>query len=260
MPREMRDPTTRFSDRVEHYARHRPGYPRELPDLLVREGALVAGDVVADIGSGTGKLAEVFLRHGHRVLGVEPNREMREAGERCLARWPGFTSVGGRAEATGLGDGSVDVVSAGQAFHWFDPEACRRESARILRPGGRAILVWNDRQTRATPLMKGYEALLRSFGTDYEVVRRKGADGRDVAAFFGSGGWREAVLPHHQDLDLGGFLGRLLSSSYVPAPGQAGHEAMVREAEDLFEEHARGGIVRFVYTTKVFHGPVAPPG
>lgn len=253
----MRDPTTRFNGRVEHYLRHRPGYPEELPVYLESAGALFPDDVVADVGSGTGKLSEVFLRRGHRVLGVEPNAEMREAAERCLAGWPRFTSVDGRAEDTGLSGGSVDVVAAGQAFHWFHREACRREFDRIIRPGGRVILVWNDRESRAGPLMRGYESLLRTFGKDYDRVRRRGADAGEVEAFFGSGGCRRTVLPHHQDLDLEGFRGRLLSSSYVPGPGETGHEAMLREMEALFRRHQEGGRVRFTYTTRVFHGRLA---
>ena len=253
---EMRDPTVRFSGRVGHYARWRPDYPAALTGCLTEQGALKPLDVVADIGSGTGLLTAMLLRHGNRVYGVEPNREMREAAERELAGLAGFTSVDGRAEATGLPDGSVDVVAAAQAFHWFDTQRCRAEFRRILRPGGSLVLVWNDRDTRSTPLMGAYESLLRTFGTDYHAVRRRGADEKEVEAFFGPGGCRRTVLPHRQDLDLEGLQGRLLSSSYVPAPGETGHDAMIREMESIFREHAEGGRVRFVYNTRVYHGPL----
>jgi len=117
------DPTARFSNRVENYIKYRPGYPEAILDTLCDECGLTAEAVIADIGSGTGILAEIFLKSGAAVYGVEPNREMREAGERLLGAYPDFTSREGKAEATGLPDGSVDLVTAGQALHWL---TCRR--------------------------------------------------------------------------------------------------------------------------------------
>ena len=114
------DPTKRFSTRVEHYVRYRPGYPAAVLGFLKDRCDLSPTAVVGDVGSGTGILAEVFLKNGNTVYGVEPNREMREAAERLLAGHPSFRSVDGTAEATGLADDSVDLVTAGQAFHWFE--------------------------------------------------------------------------------------------------------------------------------------------
>src|SRR5258705_12626233 len=98
----MLSPTQRFSSRVDNYVRFRPGYPDELIDSLRTENGLTEQAVIADVGSGTGKLTELFLRHGNSVFAVEPNQEMREAGERLLAHFPGFTSIHGTAEATTL--------------------------------------------------------------------------------------------------------------------------------------------------------------
>src|SRR5689334_15561560 len=132
----MVDPTLRFSNRVDNYSKYRPTYPSAVLDLLAAECGLTSNALIADIGSGTGLLAELFLTNGNRVVGVEPNREMRAAGERLLANAPGFTSVDGTAEATTLAAGSVDFVTAGQAFHWFDRALARVEFARILKPEG----------------------------------------------------------------------------------------------------------------------------
>ncbi len=130
------DPTRRFRGRAELYARHRPGYPGEVVTLLEDECGLRAGSVVADLGSGTGILAAMLLARGCRVFGVEPNADMRAEGARALAAQEGFVSVDGRAEATTLPDASVDLVTAAQAFHWFDRPRARAEFARILKPGG----------------------------------------------------------------------------------------------------------------------------
>ncbi len=252
------DPTRRFSDRVVDYVRYRPGYPRELIATLVEAGQLDATDVIADVGSGTGKLAELFLEFGNRVIGVEPNRAMREAGDQILADRSAFESVDGRAEETSLGDDSVNLVAAAQAFHWFDPPAARREFVRILRPGGRVLLVWNDRRIDATEFSKKYEALLETYGTDYIEINHRKVDENAIAAFFDSVPFDQATLANRQDLDWSGLRGRMLSSSYVPAPGRPGHEEILSEAERLFRTHRQDGTVRLEYDTKLYFGRLVP--
>ncbi len=248
------DPTRRFSNRVEDYVRYRPNYPRALVGLLEDECGLTRESVIADVGSGTGILSELFLRGGNRVYGVEPNREMREAGERLLSSYENFTSVDGRAEATTLDDSSVDFVTAGQAFHWFDPASARREFKRILRDGGWAVLVWNDRRTEGTPLLADYERLLNEYGTDYKEVSSKWAEGESISALFGAGGFRTKEFDNEQVVDFDGLKGRLTSASYAPLPGHPNYEPLMRELAGLFERHQREGRVRIEYDTKVFYG------
>jgi len=185
------DPIRRFTGRVEHYARYRPSYPAGLLELLRDSVGLTPADLVADVGSGTGKLSELFLRNGNRVVGVEPNREMREAGERLLCDERRFAGVDGRAEATGLLDGSVDLVVVGQAFHWFDVGRARREFLRILARSARVALIWNDRRHAASPLMRGYEALVARHGTDYHQVDHQRIAPEVIRRFF-SGAAAEA--------------------------------------------------------------------
>src|SRR6202790_1963979 len=128
--------TSRFSDRVENYVRYRPGYPPEVVRALRAECGLAPSHMVADIASGTGIWTRMLLENGNPVFGVEPNVEMREAGERLLAGFLNFASVAGTAEATRLADRSVDLVTAAQAAHWFDRQRATREFVRILKPGG----------------------------------------------------------------------------------------------------------------------------
>lgn len=250
------DSTTRFSDRVENYVKYRPGYPEGVLPLLRERIGVRPSDVVADVGSGTGISAEIFLRAGHTVFGVEPNREMRAAAEALLTRFPTFHSVDGTAEATTLPDVSVDVVVAGQAFHWFDPPRARAEAARILRPGGWAVLLWNARRVSSTPFLRAYEALLLEFGTDYGEVRHDNVSAAILAAFFG-GRYEKHALPNEQRFDLDGVRGRLLSSSYAPGPGHPLHEPMLRALERIYAEHAQADGVRFEYDTEIYLGHIA---
>src|SRR5512134_3136999 len=166
----MLSPTQRFSNRVDNYIRYRPSYPREVIELLHAECDLTSNSVVADIGSGTGKLTEVLLPHAKCVFAIEPNLEMREAGERLLQTHSNFVSLAATAEATTLAGHSVDLIVAGQAFHWFDRERARTEFGRILKPGGRIALIWNALQTSSTPFLATYEALLREYAPEYEHV------------------------------------------------------------------------------------------
>jgi SAM-dependent methyltransferase len=251
-----RDPAARFSDRVENYVKFRPGYPPEVLDVLRRETGLHPAHAVADLGSGTGISAGLFLRAGHTVYAVEPNREMREAAEALLRGTRGFHSVAGSAEATTLASASVDYVVAAQAFHWFDAPAARKEAARILRPGGWAVLLWNARRLDATPFLRDYEALLQEFGTDYREVRHENVGADRLAAFFG-GAYERQTLPSGQRFGLDGLRGRLLSSSYTPPPDDPRHAPMLRALERIFHAHAAAGEVRFEYDTQVYFGCVA---
>jgi SAM-dependent methyltransferase len=248
------DPTQRFTDRAEDYARYRPGYPPELLDLLRRECGLTEESVVADVGSGTGILARMFLDNGNRVIGVEPNEEMRCAGERLLDGHGRFESTKGTAEATTLPTGSADLITAGQAFHWFDPAPARSEFARVLKPGGMVVLVWNDRRTHGEPFQEAYEKLLQDHATDYNEVQhgRKGSP-ENVRSFFAPSPVHMATFANEQVLGYDGLLGRLRSSSYVPAEGQPGHREMLEELERVFGEHENGGRVIMQYETQAYY-------
>jgi SAM-dependent methyltransferase len=246
-------PTQRFSDRVADYVRYRPGYPTAVLDILQTETELTAPARIADVGSGTGISAQLFLSAGHTVYGVEPNAAMRAAAEQQLAGFPAFHSVAGTSDATTLADGSVDFVVVAQAFHWFEPTATRREFLRILRPQGWCVLLWNTRRLDATPFLRGYEALLTTYGTDYQQVRHENVDAAAIARFF-DGPFVRRSIPHAQHFDYAGLRGRLLSSSYAPAAGHPQHEPMLQELRRLFDEHAVEGTVSMEYDTEVYFG------
>jgi len=249
-----RDPTQRFSSRVENYIKYRPTYPPAVLETLVAECGLSLSSVVADIGSGTGVLTRLFLDSGHRVYGVEPNREMREAGERLLAHYPRFTSVAGSAEATTLADHSADFAVAGQAFHWFDPGAARSEFVRILKPGGWVALVWNSRRTSGTPFLDAYEHLLQTYGTDYASVSEKQIDDAAISGFYGSVPFQQRAFDNAQRFDFDGLKGRLLSSSYTPEAGAPQYGPMLENLARIFQAHAENGQVVFEYDTRLYFG------
>lgn len=245
--------TSRFSDRVENYVRYRPGYPREALETLKKDCGLLPAHVIADIASGTGIWTRMLLANGNAVYGVEPNTDMRQAGEQLLAEFPKFTSVAGKAEATTLRVESVDFVAAAQAAHWFDRERARQEFSRILKPGGWLVLLWNEREVDTTPFLREYEELLLSYGTDYEEVRHERTTGA-VHEFFDPAPYAERTFPMRQEFDYAGLEGRLLSSSYAPGVGHPKHDPMLRALRNIFERHASSGRVTFAYKTRLFFG------
>jgi len=249
-------PTQRFSNRVENYVRYRPSYPHEVIELLRSECGLTLDSVVADIGSGTGKLTELILSHAKCVVAIEPNVEMREAGERLSQTYSNFFSLAATAEATTLAGHSVDLIVAGQAFHWFDRERTRAEFERILKPGRQIALIWNALQTSSTPFLVAYEALLREFAPEYEHVNHRNVDLPKLREFFGCEPQCRS-FPYHQHFDFASLRGRLLSSSYVPAECDPGCAAMLNQLRAIFDAHQQDGQVVFRYGTLVYFSRLA---
>jgi len=250
----MRKPTERFGRRVESYVRSRPSYPADVVELLAEKCGIAPGWVVADVGSGTGILSRLLLDRGCRVYGIEPNVEMRRAGEALLATYRLFTSTDGTAEDTGLPDAAVDLVAAGQAYHWFDSKAARREFSRILQPEGWVVLIWNDRRKQGSPFLEAYEKLLLAYGTDYQEVDHTRIGHQQIQSFFGSKPIGTASFENHQRFVFEGLKARLLSSSYTPGPNHPSHTDMLRTLREIFELHEVDDHVRIEYDTLVYYG------
>jgi SAM-dependent methyltransferase len=252
----MIDPKERFTNRVDDYVRYRPGYPPELFEMLMVECGLGQESRVADVGSGTGILTRDLLATGSRVAAIEPNAAMRAAAEQSLAGDPRFESLSASAEATGLPSGSVDLVIAGQAFHWFDPTRARAEFARILKPRGKVALVWNQRSD--TPLNRDYEDMLERLAPEYPNVReRDRASEPKMRAFFSPVAPRVRSFGNGQRLDEAGLRGRLLSSSYCPPAGHPFHGRILERLGEIFHAHAEGGYVTIAYETIAWYGPLS---
>jgi SAM-dependent methyltransferase len=246
----MNDPTGRFSGRAAAYEKTRPTYPRAVLDLL----GVGPETTIADLGSGTGIFSRLLLSSGATVYAVEPNAEMRAAAEAELGREPRFHSVAGRAEATALPDRSVDLVTAAQAFHWFDRDAAAREMKRILRPLGRGALIWNDRDTSGTLLLREYDAILIEHCPDYAKLQGKADTPDAFDALFGAGAWKREAIANEQRLDRRGVVDRVLSSSYAPLAGAPGHAALVSALQSLFDRHAVAGEITLRYQCVVISG------
>ncbi len=248
------DSKARFTTRVESYRKFRPGYPAAVVDVLAREFLLGGDDTVADVAAGTGILTELFLAAGYPVVAVEPNAAMREACAALEAIYPKLRCVEGSAEDTGLADRSVALITVAQAMHWFDLERTRQEFARVLQPGGCCAVVYNHRRMGGDAFHSGYEQILREFGSDYKAVQGKHLSPEKIAAFFAPSTMQSASFANHQDFTLEGLMGRVLSSSYMPQPGDDRYPVMENAVGDLFVQHQQNGHVRMEYETVVCWG------
>jgi SAM-dependent methyltransferase len=250
------DTVGRFSSRVESYVKYRPGYPAEIVDFLASDYGLTRNSLIADIGSGTGKLTEIFLRNGNRVLAVEPNEPMRKAAEHLLSNHPGFVSINGSAESTTLDSSSIDFITAGQAFHWFDQAKAKPEFQRILKPGGLVVIIWNERRLNASQFLQHYEQLLLKYGTDYKEVRHENTSA-EIANFFAPNEVKLRIFPNFQELDFEGLKGRISSTSYVPEPGTSTFLDMLEDLRKVFSQHAVNDRVVIEYDTGVYLGRIS---
>jgi len=230
----MSDPLSRFSSRSDNYAKFRPGYPVGVIEILKHDCGLNETSVIADVGSGTGILSEMFLQKRNSVVAIEPNAAMRQVADRLLQKYEKFRSINATAEATSLETESVDFVTAAQAFHWFDRARAKREFARILKPAGWVVLIWNERRLDSTVFLRVYEELLLRYGTDYEKVRHEKVTG-EIAEFFSPESFELQTLENAQHFDLESLKGRLLSSSYAPDQDHPKFAPMLEKLKDIFE-------------------------
>ncbi|MEO8762954.1 MAG: class I SAM-dependent methyltransferase [Ginsengibacter sp.] len=245
---EQLNPTSRFSNRVDNYSKYRPSYPVEIIDFLQQAIGLQKDWTVADIGSGTGIFSELLLRRGYKVLGIEPNKEMRGEAEKNLSCFEGFTSINARAEETFLPGDSVHLITVAQAFHWMDKGVTKKEFRRISKPGGFMAMIWNVR-LMTTPFLNEFEELKLKFGTDYKATRM--VNEKELAGFFDPKPMTRKNFNHGQVLDFESLKGQLLSSSYIPLEGES-QQCMIKELKDIFNKFNENGFVKIEYQATVF--------
>lgn len=239
--------TARFTGKTDNYKAYRPGYPHGLIEYIQSIAQPSADIRIADLGSGTGILTELLLQTGYKVAAVEPNAEMREAGEQNLKQYSNFESIAAAAEQTTLASNSIDIITAAQAFHWFDLNTIRDEFERILKPGGCVLLIWNIMRLD-TPFMQAYKAFRKQY-EDKNVVRPLYADYEAISHYFAPLPCTEIIIPHSYSLNEDGLQGLLLSSSLVSTDNQT----MLIELKTLFDNYAVDGKVEMQYDAKLYH-------
>ena len=251
MSHEDPNSVERFTGLADVYAKNRPGYPPAALDFILAHCGLGDQAVLVDVGCGTGISSRLFARRGLRVIGVEPNDEMRRQAEAeaLPPEVPAPSYRAGRGEATGLPDACADAVLAAQAFHWFDAPAALCEFHRILKPGGWAVLVWNERD-ETDPCTAAYGSVIGGVpgAAAVEGPRARAGEALHVSTLFGDA--ECVVFGNQQEVDEDGLLGRALSASYAPREPAAVRE-FAAALRAVFAPYQRQGRVVLRYQTSV---------
>lgn len=265
----MKKTPHRISRLVDNYIQYRPRYPGAVLRLLQAECTLTSRHRIADIGSGTGFLSELFLKNGNPVTGIEPDPDMRRGGEYVLRDYPNFSSLPGAAEDIPLADRSVDFITVGQAFHWFDLERAKVEFVRILAPQGWVVLVWNIQRPSGTPFLDALQGFwederfwkrlsvrrsrqvqrARSLRLNPELVRVE-----LLEPLFDPGAYQQATFDNPMICDFEGLKGRVLSNRSALDETDPGYEDMLAALEGIFQAHQVDGRVTIEHDTRVVYG------
>lgn len=247
-PLYTQNPLERFSDRAQDYARYRPSYRPEAIDRILADLPPVEQLAIADIGAGTGISSRLFADRGARVWAIEPNAAMRQA----AVPHPLVSFQGGTAEQTQLADQSVDLVVCCQSFHWFDKPIALAEFHRILKPGGRVGLMWNDRNLD-DPFTREYSEIVQH-AADRQIFNRddrKSGDTLQANPLFTN--FRVLLLFHEYPLNLESLIGLVLSASYIPKAGTA-YEQLITDLQALYHHwsDAATDTVSLSYQVKLY--------
>ena len=244
-----------FTGKAALYKKFRPSYPKELLDYLYSKIGFTEESVIADVGAGTGIFTRLLLERGSKVYAVEPNEDMRETSKKDLSEYIKYVSFNAAAENTGLGDASIDFVTVAQAFHYFDRELFKQECRRILRPGGKVIIIWNNIDSDCDVTCKSSDIIER-----YRIHNKSGQQRSgnlyDYSDFYANGVYEYKTFRNDFYESRENFLGGNLSASYAPRedsePEQ--YHGFVKELNELFNEYSEHGILHIPQITRSYAG------
>ena len=249
------DATKKFDGIENEYTKSRPSYAKEFIECLFGKYGFSASSVVADIGSGTGKFAKQLLDKGCNVICVEPNTDMRLVAEKELCEYPNFKSVSGSAENTKLPDSSVDFITTAQAFHWFDTKNFKEECSRIIKPNGKAFLIWNTRATEALINQK-LHSVYSKYCPDFKGFSGGTKPHDDRIKYFFDNNYEYKTFDNLLYFDREKFINRSLSGSYSLKKGDSNFDLYIKEIEKIFDAFENDGFVKIENLTVAYVGTV----
>lgn len=239
----------KFTGKADVYEKFRPGYPDALIDYLYDKAKC---DKVADIGAGTGKFTRCLLRKPWSVTAVEPNDDMRG----FLSRLGRVSVVNAAAENTGLPFHAFGLVTAAQAFHWFDADNFKIECRRILTDNGCLAVIWNSFIEEG--LAARQREICRKYSTD-EKFARTGHVGKheDSEEYFRCEYFSRCEKTEffgERMFDRDSFIGETLSRSHAPQKDNADFDPFLNELNSAFDEFSSGGKAAVKCRTVCFLG------
>ena len=249
------DTKTVFSSKAKNYDKYRWDYAQAAIELIIEIAQLSACSAVADIGAGTGMLTKHFVDRVHTVYAIEPNLEMRQIMAGKLGSNSSVSVINGCAEATSLPDESVDVITVAQAIHWFDPLPTRKEMRRILNNNGWLVVLKNHRMDKE--LTRDTENLMtEAYGADFSATIER-PEQMPLRFYYGNDRYRKMIHPFQFQQDWDGFMGAILSASFMPDENHPMFKKLEADAGKVFRQYSRKGIIIVHGETELFIGQPA---
>jgi ubiquinone/menaquinone biosynthesis C-methylase UbiE len=248
----MNNNINKFTDKAENYAKYRLDYPIEILNYFY-DYDFNKTSLIADIGSGTGKLSKLFLENGNIVYAVEPNDNMRNMAYSLLNGFNNFISINGSAENTTLLNGIIDFAVVGQAFHWYDAQNALNEFKRILKNNGVLVLVWYSRKTNS-PFFSEYDNMLKRFPA-YNGNDHKNTSDEIIEKYY-SKDYKKIILENCRELTFTELLGSFSSSSYTPKEGTQEYIESKILLEKIFGKYEIDGKIIFEYEFTIYIGRI----
>ena len=247
-----------FANKARIYHNYRPSYPAGFIDYLYTIEDFSENSIIADIGSGTGIFSKLLLERGSCVYCVEPNDDMRSVAEKELSGFSGFVSINAPAEYTGLVKNSIDFVTTAQAFHWFNKDKFRYECCRILRSGGKVVIIWNSRDFSSEIVKADYETRKKYSIGEAKCISSAENPIYDVKGFFNDDKFEEMTFSNDLLLNRDTYIGMNLSRSYSPTEEKEPEKylALVAALGEIYDNYNNDGILLYPHVSKVYIGAI----
>jgi ubiquinone/menaquinone biosynthesis C-methylase UbiE len=249
------DTSSLYDNRVEYYLKYRPGYPDQYVSDLIKLKILQKSDVIVDMGCGTGLLAEIFLRNRNKVIGIEPNLEMRQAAENYLKKYLpiSFKCLNGKAESSTLDPISVNHIVCGESFHWFETHSAIKEFQRILIPNG-YLMIFSNWEYKNTDFAKQFNLIIQKHQFESNVKPPPKIEWNQI---FHNGKYEKIQYPMRKEMNFEQILGYALSLSRTPLPGDKAYEFFKNELKNAFNRFEKNTKILFEFKTKLKFGKLS---
>lgn len=234
----------KFNNLADIYEKYRPSYPEEYVKYIIRECNLNEESIVADIGAGTGILTRQLLENNLKVIGVEPNTDMRKILKKLEIN-KNFKAVEGSAEHTNLKENSIDLIVVAQAFHWFDKQKFKEECKRILKPNGKVWILWNQVDETKEIVKEQKEVDDKYTNRFQEVTGILTANKKEeqINGFFKDNLYETKVVDNPLENDKERFIGNNLSRSYALKKEDINYKNYIKAFEKIFDKYSKNGKV-----------------
>ena len=250
----MLEPTRHFSKKAENYMKYRWRYPKEVLDYLKSSVGLQKSWNIADIGYGTGILTKILLDNGNNVIGVEPNDDMRNAGEEYLKDYSNFVSMNAKAEESKIKDNSLELITVAQAIHWFNPEKTKIEFNRILKDNGIIFIIFNRRSKERSDFIIDYDNINKKYNKDFKYTNNNPSNGNLIINYLLDDKIHYHSIDNKISEGFESFKGGFLSASFIPDETSENYTEMINELKDIFDKHKNNDKITFEYSTEIYWG------